>query len=76
MHRFDIMLEKLISKEPDKIKIIRRVEIYRPGDILTLFYRGTEYALYKFDGAFNGISVERALRAIKENDAVAFYRTD
>lgn len=62
------MIDK--NKLPDKIKIINRVEIYRPGNVLTLFYRDTKYALYKFDGAFYGISTERALQAINEKNAV------
>ncbi len=47
-------------------------EIYRRGNILSLFYAGTNEAMYKYPGAIFGISATRAREALKNGDAAPY----
>jgi hypothetical protein len=57
---------------PTAIQIIKPLEIYSKGNVLSLFYAGTKDAMYKYNGAIFGISVSRAREALTHGDAVAY----
>ena len=41
---------------PNSIQIVKSVEIFSRGNVLSLFYAGTNDAMYKYSGAIFGIS--------------------
>lgn len=53
-------------KKPNRIKILKKVEIYEAGETLTLYYD----SMYKFPGAVFGISTARAEKALKDGHAI------
>ena len=60
---------------PDKIIFVNKVEIYEAGDVVKLFYRGSPDAMYKYSGAFFGISAQRARQALINGDAKPYNQT-
>lgn len=52
--------------------MLATVEIYKLGNVVTLFYAGTSEAMYKYPGAIFGISAARAREALVVGDAVEY----
>lgn len=56
---------------PSQIQILKSVEIYSAGNILSLYYGGTHEAMYKYPGAIFGISASRARVALACGEATS-----
>jgi len=61
-----------IDSPPEKIEITTHVEIYSKGNVITLYYKGTPDAMYKYSGAVFGISARRGIAALNSGDAVIY----
>ena len=63
------------SKLPDWIITTAKVEIYEAGSKLKLYYSGDKDAIYKFPGAFFGLTPSQVMTAIKQGKAKAYTPT-